>query len=824
MSRLDAALAALSGLGESIPEGARGVAADARAEVARRRARPELVVAVIGEKKAGKSTFLNAVLGERVLGSAAREFTGTVTRIRFAELPDYVAIGGDGAARTFVGPDERASLAAQHALTRAHLEDHEADAAGMEAAVAAAESAVHALELELRASQLTLDHTASALRVAQGWLLAGGNGLGRAETTIQWLEHTIPAWVRDPARWWERLAVRLVGWFWKKELAVLAGLRDSVEEFRMRDQSNHNGMRTASAAEQHARVTHERLRARRDQARLDLTTARVGRAEARVRLAEGERREKLAAVAELSWGRSRRARIRDELRELADAASGSWAYDRIELKFPGTFLPRDLLLLDTPGVNSTSDFAVERTWLTLRADADACIVLSDLQQPMSASTQEFVATVASIVPYLVLVLTRGDRAVGAPEELAEALAVAGRRFAEAMGRVAEPGAGRPPSGPKPLITAAEPALNAMIRRSAAMAGEPDPQEEPARPPGAARAELDAFGSAIGELFDTLIRDRVLAQESRLARQLLHVEHELRGSLAEASRAAAARGREALARLPESPDRAEAAVRADRIGRLGRMLDPAVTDAVVLVDEGVDALERCWNTEIGELSGAEDTLRWTESRDGRLRAAASELRCASLALLSGRVGDFLAQGEAELAARLRLPDGHAAASPPTLSGALVVCRNPPVTLPTPLTSANVGVAVVEGVLDALSSLWVTPERRRKRTRELSEPLIAALRHDLRAELLGRSASLRGDVRRLMDARLSALRALNEPIVRAAAERLASEAAAAAGAAEAIDAARRELAAASKALEEALHDAAGACVHLARPGTGRPSSAR
>lgn len=55
-------------------------------DVRRRLARKDLAVVVVGEKKAGKSTFLNAILGARVLGAAVRECTGTVTLIRRAHV------------------------------------------------------------------------------------------------------------------------------------------------------------------------------------------------------------------------------------------------------------------------------------------------------------------------------------------------------------------------------------------------------------------------------------------------------------------------------------------------------------------------------------------------------------------------------------------------------------------------------------------------------------------------------------------------------------------------------------------------------------------
>jgi GTP-binding protein EngB required for normal cell division/gas vesicle protein len=59
------------------------------AEIRRRLGRDELWVAIVGEFKAGKSTFLNAVLGEPLLGSAKAEYTGVNTVIRYGPQCDY---------------------------------------------------------------------------------------------------------------------------------------------------------------------------------------------------------------------------------------------------------------------------------------------------------------------------------------------------------------------------------------------------------------------------------------------------------------------------------------------------------------------------------------------------------------------------------------------------------------------------------------------------------------------------------------------------------------------------------------------------------------
>ena len=66
-------------LAHGAPLGEEGVAAIARARdgIRERLARETLQIVIAGEKKAGKSTFLNAILGAPVLGTAVRD-SGTV--------------------------------------------------------------------------------------------------------------------------------------------------------------------------------------------------------------------------------------------------------------------------------------------------------------------------------------------------------------------------------------------------------------------------------------------------------------------------------------------------------------------------------------------------------------------------------------------------------------------------------------------------------------------------------------------------------------------------------------------------------------------------
>lgn len=150
-------------------ETTRAIAAT-RDDVQRRLAREHVVVAVVGEKKAGKSTLLNAILGERVLGVAGRECTGTVTRLRRAPEIDYDARMRDGTRMRFKQrhPDRSAHLRAGIEAAREQLRRHGARAEGLNADLEKARRAdVDAANALLRAERMTrdADRTAGELSV-----------------------------------------------------------------------------------------------------------------------------------------------------------------------------------------------------------------------------------------------------------------------------------------------------------------------------------------------------------------------------------------------------------------------------------------------------------------------------------------------------------------------------------------------------------------------------------------------------------------------------------------------------------------------------------
>ena len=76
--------------------------------------REEFFVAIVGEMKAGKSTFLNAILGAPVLSTAKRESTATVTYIRKSDDIGYTALMISGQKQDFVDSEAAQQIGRAH--------------------------------------------------------------------------------------------------------------------------------------------------------------------------------------------------------------------------------------------------------------------------------------------------------------------------------------------------------------------------------------------------------------------------------------------------------------------------------------------------------------------------------------------------------------------------------------------------------------------------------------------------------------------------------------------------------------------------------------
>ncbi len=356
------------------------VITSAVSEVQRRLDRKELAVVVVGEKKAGKSTFLNAILGARVLPTEVRECTATVTFIRRAPRPTYRATLQSGETIEFqpdVEAPERAKLAsaienlrqrlgdvpertttmnheeASRARLAAEVANRECDLRLADAAAEAQRAAQHCdlclasatqLEEQLVAARSRLQNEERAFAASsadlrrdaerQGLAMPGTEASDLAATSITVkaaeirLAHATaaaPFFLRK-APWWAFwvIVLRLVlQWFFRARGKALADARD-----------HHQFARLSLAACEAAGRRDDAKRVEADAAaRLDAARQDLANAHERVRAAEAEKK---AAEERLATTRATLAECQ-HAEELAELAVLYTRADALEEQFAARF-------------------------------------------------------------------------------------------------------------------------------------------------------------------------------------------------------------------------------------------------------------------------------------------------------------------------------------------------------------------------------------------------------------------------------------------------------------------------------------------------------
>lgn len=550
-------------------------------DVHRRLHREGLSVVVVGEKKAGKSTFLNAILGARILGVAARECTGAITAIKKAERLTYQAILRDETLIEFEDTEEvaRAKVIVEiEALCRvlgqdvncepcvavpdvaAALEGAEGEHREAERQRVVAEAADRAAVTRL--AQATSEHqkvqselssASDLIRARERDVAISETQFAERETDLKVARKRLMRW-REGARWGDRDVVEqddlanagrqlkvagerlelataaapffarpappwkvwifvlriFVGWLFRSRLKPMADARKEYQGAQLLA-----GVAEAAGQREAAHYKLVQVRDLLTQA-LGLRDTMAGHmqgAKERFSYEKKTRRETHTALifarraqdlAYLKVLRARAAKIdelhlgrfRQEVRELTDMQMRASEVAKLTIGFPARHLPEGLTIIDTPGVNTDDVQNRQRAWDVIRSEADGCIVVSDLQQVVSQSTREFLQELRPIIPNILLVMTKMDRALANAEgvgevdsrtQVEEARQVGIRRFAEEVGR-----------GPHDVFSiavAAEPVLKVGAELT-------DCAKE--------------FAAAIGTLFDLLRAERTVIQAARAA--------------------------------------------------------------------------------------------------------------------------------------------------------------------------------------------------------------------------------------------------------------------------------------------------------------------
>jgi hypothetical protein len=408
-------------------------------KVERRLNRKELNVVVVGEARAGKSTLLDAIVGDRLLGGARGDLA-VVTSLRRRDAPNYRAKFSSGKEDDFTErvPDKAALLD----RTEAELEEQ----------FAAAQRTCRAVRLELGRVQKSRGEVETEVvgamtevvearehsALASAELRNAEDEAARVELAVVVAEEGVPASVRvSPPRW------SLFAWIWYA--IYLLFFRD-----------RHRRYRALLGERERAR---SRLALERDKATAAAETRAL--AEARfqpldlgaeaARLHSSELEETLKkAEAERERLRNERASLRSEREHLVserwrrffeDLSALSKKRDLVELSidYPAKLLPEDVTLVDIPGMASESSPA----WDLIRDQADGCILVSELERGVSEAAKTFLRHLRDVVPHVILVLTKMDQAYerGLQRkkddpwgQVEHARRIGTRRFARELGR------------------------------------------------------------------------------------------------------------------------------------------------------------------------------------------------------------------------------------------------------------------------------------------------------------------------------------------------------------------------------------------------------
>jgi hypothetical protein len=416
-------------------------------EVERRLKRREVRVAIVGEAGSGKSTLVDALLGERLLGMTTTEPSIVIT-VRRGETRAYRARLKTGAVEDFATrvPDPTPKLLqAVTAAEGASLEAHRRSDEAMIEFIAACD-AVDVAEADLNAAF-------RAFETARDEASRLGGELDQAERAEETTKEeatqsalALPAILRTSPPWW-------AFWTWLARLVVLVfTMRAYLAYRRLARASDEARSDVATRQLETSRAAEQVKEAEANLAAANAPVEQSRKAQAatkRIRTGAETRREELDREAErrraeLEAAREeRRQRFALEVRSLTDPSARGREVAELDIEFPARHLPDDVVIIDAAGATSEDAELRQRAWGTIREQADGCIVVSELEQAVNSKAQKFLEQLREAVPHAILVLTKMDesfawaqkKGVGDPwEEVERARKIGTRRFAREVGR------------------------------------------------------------------------------------------------------------------------------------------------------------------------------------------------------------------------------------------------------------------------------------------------------------------------------------------------------------------------------------------------------
>lgn len=493
-------------------------------DVTQRLNRRELIVAVVGEKKSGKSSFLNAILGRRVLGTAVREFTGVTTFIRKGPELTYTAHLQAGTTLRFVNQEHEEQQRLHKLIQQlqrklrntqtldlpepGELEDKKTELQSVFTKQKHTVDRLTSQLAELRRKEHDLDReytnqrdalnelheelkTLSSRRKAlaerssdlenqrrilheakEEFTNQFGDELRRyrdspttdvkeqrkaAEIHLTNTQMKIPTLLRNtlsptflttflhflynllfPARL-EALRLAQIRYQYSVHLDELQTVDAEIECITRELTTLSEAISTNTQAEQNKARQSDTQKERRDELRAHIQQR------SRLLYKEQEVFDKISLdkyTLDLALSNRRGfEQFQREVTELTDTEKRGPEVLELHIESPSTLIPDDVVIVDTPGVNTDNTVNQQRAWNVVKNEADGCLLVTDLQQVVSDTTREFLEEIQPIIPHVLLVMTKVDRAYENAElstdpwaDVQEAKDVGIQRFATQVNR------------------------------------------------------------------------------------------------------------------------------------------------------------------------------------------------------------------------------------------------------------------------------------------------------------------------------------------------------------------------------------------------------
>jgi hypothetical protein len=441
METLSGLLAHADDFGRDVTDGIR----DALRDVRERLERKELRVVIVGETQSGKSTFLDALLGKRLLG-LAKTLPKTITVVRRSDQYGYRARFTNGRVEVFAArfPDVAKEAATEIEDVRAASTEAQHRSYVAAADVASASDGVERTERELNTAFHALEKARDEAARLAADIEAREREQRRVVSEVDRTAQSLPMVLRESPPWWAfwLWVFRLVVWIarrgdWRRHRALLEE-RDAASE------ALASLRESASAAAQSCTEAEARLSSSSqpvEEARGHLATSRSVLDE--IEALRGELVRK-GYQQRLDLERMRSERLRRFDAEVQAFSDGSRGKDLVELEieYPAALLPEDIVLIDTPGMTAADPTTQQHAKIVIRDRADVCMIVSELERGVSGATKTFLEQLRESFPHAILVLTKMDETLASvPSDrsdpwarVEQARRIGTRRFAREAGR------------------------------------------------------------------------------------------------------------------------------------------------------------------------------------------------------------------------------------------------------------------------------------------------------------------------------------------------------------------------------------------------------